>query len=121
MRLGDISEAINYNAHPVRYGYNLPRAFNTANFPLSPDSLWDLGRVIGNSPEPTVGMLEAKEAVHDSSFTYLNFLYDWTRTSTFAPPIAFGEDNGGGQRSGATLEIRMLPLIKATRRSRAYK
>jgi len=42
------------------------------------------------------------------------------RTSSFAPPIAFGEDDGGGQRSGITLEIRMWPLLKATRRSRSY-
>ena len=65
-------------------------------------------------------MLEAKAAVGQGSNEYINFVYDWTRTSVFSPPIAFGDDNGGGQRSGATLEIRMWPLIKSIRRSRSY-
>jgi hypothetical protein len=47
-------------------------------------------------------------------------MYDWVRTSSFAPPVAFGEDDGGGQRSGVTLEIRLWPLLKAIRRSRSY-
>ena len=50
----------------------------------------------------------------------MNFLYDWTRVSSFLPPIAFGQDNGGGQRSGDTLEIRMWSMVKAIHRSRAY-
>jgi hypothetical protein len=120
MRIADTGEAINYNAHPVRWGFNLPRSFNATNYPLDPNSLWDLGRTIGNSPPPMVGILEAKSAVQQGVFDYINFLYDWTRTSSFAPPIAFGDDNGGGQRSGATLEIRMWPLIKQVRRSRSY-
>lgn len=120
MRVADIGEAINYNAHPVRYGVNLPKSFNVDNYPIAPNALWDLGRQIGQSPEPQVGMLEAKTAVSEAAFGYVQFLYDWSRTSSFAPPIAFGEDNGGGQRSGATLEIRMWPLVKSVRRSRAY-
>jgi hypothetical protein len=120
MRAADVGEAINYNAHPTRWGMNMPRNFNAKNFPIGSNSFWDLGRSIGSSPPPQVGMLESKSAVAPGVFEYVNFLYDWSRTSVFAPPIAFGEDNGGGQRSGITLEIRMWPLIKATRRSRAY-
>ena len=120
MRVADMGEAINYNSHPTRWGLNLPKSFNEKNFPLAPNALWDLGRVIGQSPPPQVGILEAKAAVSPAAFDYVSFLYDWIRTSTFAPPIAFGEDNGGGQRSGATLEIRMWPLIKSVRRSRSY-
>jgi len=120
MRLADIGEAINYNSHPVRYGLNLPNSFNIRNYPLEPSALWDLGRAIGNSPPPEVGLLEAVNPVPESSFSYVKFLYDWSRTSVFAPPIAFGEDNGGGQRSGITLEIRLWPMLKAIRRSRAY-
>jgi hypothetical protein len=82
--------------------------------------MWDLGRVIGNSPEPHVDILEAKNPIPQGTFDYIKWIYDWGRTSSFAPPIAFGEDNGGGQRSGVTLEIRMWPLIKSMRRSRAY-
>ena len=120
MRIADIGEAINYNAHPVRWGINLPRSFIAKNFPLDPNALWDLGRTIGSSPKPEVGIMEAESAVSPVAFEYVKFLYDWSRTSSFAPPIAFGEDEGGGQRSGATLEIRMWPLVKSIRRSRAY-
>ena len=119
-RVADIGEAINYNSHPVRWGVNLPLKFNAENFPLDANAMWDLGRTIGSTPPPPVGLLEAKAAVEQGSHEYISFVYDWTRTSVFAPPIAFGEDNGGGQRSGATLEIRMWPLIKSIRRSRAY-
>jgi hypothetical protein len=120
MRLADMGEAINYNAQPTRYGYNLPRTFNSNNFPVSPNAMWDLGRVIGASPEPKVGILEASNPLPSGTFEYINFIYNWARVSSFAPPIIFGEDDGGGQRSGITLEIRMLPLIKAVRRSRSY-
>ena len=118
MRVADIGESINYNAHPTRWGVNLPRSFNAKNFPLGPNALWDLGRNLGNL-QPEVGILETKDPAPEGVFKYVNFLYDWTRTSSFAPPIAFGEDEGS-QRSGATLEIRMWPLIKSTRRFRAY-
>jgi hypothetical protein len=119
-RVADVGEALWYNSHPIKYGYNLPKKFNSMNFPVGPNEFWDLGRTIGQSPEPKVGVLEAKTPVPKEAFDYFKFIYDWSRTSVFAPPIAFGEDNGGGQRSGITLEIRMWPLIKATRRSRAY-
>ncbi len=118
-RLADIGEAINYNSHPVRWGVNLPKSFNVKNFPMDPNSLWDLGKTIGNSPPPAVGMLEAKEAVSQGVLDYVKFIYDWGRASSSTPPVAFGEDEGS-QRSGATLEIRMWSLIKSVRRSRAY-
>lgn len=119
MRVADIGEAINYNAHPVRWGRNLPSGFSAKNFPLEPNALWDLGRAMGSDP-PEVGVLEAQTAVSPAAFEFVKFLYDWSRTSTFAPPVAFGEDNGGGQRSGQTLVIRMWPLMKAMRRTRMY-
>ncbi len=120
MRIADIGEAINYNAHPVRWGINLPRDFNAKNYPLGPNAMWNLGRALQGQPVPEVGMLEAKNAVSPGVLEHVRFLYDWSRTSVFAPPIAFGEDNGGGQRSGTTLEVRMMPLIKSVRRSRSY-
>jgi hypothetical protein len=118
-RLADLSESINYNSHPVRWGRNLPKNFNEKNFPISPNSMWNLGRQIGDGPIPEVGMLNGAP-VPESSFKYVNFLYDFSRVSTFSPPIVFGEDSGGGQRSGNTLEIRMLPLVRQTRRMRSY-
>jgi hypothetical protein len=120
MRVADIGEALNYNAHPVRWGRNLPKSFNTRNYEMGPNALWDLGRTIGNSPPPEVGVLEAKNAVSDGAFQFVDFLYDWSRTSVFAPPIAFGEDSDSAPKGGPVLEIRMWPLIKYVRRTRAY-
>lgn len=119
-RIADIGEAINYNAHPTRWGINLPRAFRAENFPLGANAFWDLGRSIGTMPPPQVGVLTIDNPVPSEVFTFVNFLYDWTRTSSFLPPIAFGQDNGGGQRSGDTLEIRMWSMVKAVHRSRSY-
>jgi hypothetical protein len=120
MRVADMADAINYNAHPVRWGLNLGRDFNAKNFPIGPNTFWNLGRSIGQSPPPEVGILEAKAAVAQGVTDHIKFIYDWGRTSADSPPVAFGEDQGGGQRSGATLEIRMWPLLRAIRRSRSY-
>lgn len=120
MRVADMSDAINYNAHPTRWGMNLSREFDERNFPVGSNSMWNLGRTVSANFEPKVGILEAQHAVKPEVFEYIKFEYDWARTSVFAPPIAFGEDQGGGQRSGVTLEIRMWPLIKSIRRSRNY-
>lgn len=120
MRLADLGEAINYNAHPTRIGKNLPRRFNAKNYPLGQNALWDLGRAFAGGPQPEVSLLEAKNPIPQGTFDFITWIYDWSRTSVFAPPIAFGEDDGGGQRSGITLEIRMQPLLKSIRRSRSY-
>jgi len=119
-RIADIGEAVHYNSHPTRWGINLPKSFNTDNYPLAPNVLWDLGRKMGDWPEPKVGILQSDNPIPNGVFEFVSFLYDWGRISSAAPPIAFGEDEGGSQRSGITLEIRMWPLIKATRRSRGY-
>jgi hypothetical protein len=119
-RVADIAEAINYNAHPTRWGKNLPRGFSSKNFPLAANAFWDLGRSMPNADPPEVGILEATAAVQPGVFDYVNFIIDWSRNAASSPPIAFGEDDGGGQRSGVTLEIRMWPLIKSVTRSRSY-
>jgi hypothetical protein len=118
-RIADAGEALSYHSHPIYYGHDLPNNFDTKNYPLDPSSFWDLGRTRGTDT-PEVGMLTNDTPVAESTFKYINFLYDWTRTAASAPPIAFGEDNGGGQRSGITLEIRLWPMLKAVRRSRSY-
>jgi hypothetical protein len=121
MRLADIGDALNYNGHPVFWGKNMPKGFNSKNYPIAPNAFWDLGRSFGSGgANPEVGLLQAQNPVPDAAFKHIQFVYDWVRTSSFAPPIAFGEDNGGGQRSGVTLEIRLWPLLKAVRRSRSY-
>ena len=64
--------------------------------------------------------MEIKNPVPEGAQQYIDFLITWSKTSSMAPPIAFGEDNGGGQRSGDTLEIRLWPMIKAAKRTRGY-
>lgn len=120
MRVADLGEAINFNTHPIKYGYNLPKKFNVKNYPIDPGIFWDLGRVIGQSPEPQVGVLESKNPIPNGTFEYIQFIYDYGRIAASSPPVVFGEDSSGSQRSGATLEIRMLSLIRAVRRQRAY-
>jgi hypothetical protein len=120
MRLADASDALNYNMHPIKWGFNLPNAFNDKNYPIGADSMWDLGRQVNEKLKPEIGILETKNPVPEGLFKYVQFLYDWSRTASFAPPIAFGEDDGGGQRSGITLEIRLWPLLKAMRTARAF-
>src|SRR3990172_5235036 len=122
-RIADLGEGLNYNSHPTRWGKNLGKAFDQRTFEIAPDAMWDLGKAIGNvnaAAAPEVGFLEAKNVIPERAFEYIKFLYDWGRTSVSSPPIAFGEDLGGGQRSGSTLLIRMWPLLRTVRRSRAY-
>lgn len=121
MRVADIGEELNYNSHPIRWGRNLPMNFDSKNFPLGANVMWNLGRAYGSGVgDPEVGMLQSDHPVPEAAFSYIKFIYDWARTSSSAPPVAFGEDNGGGQRSGATLEIRLWPMLKSIRRSRSY-
>jgi hypothetical protein len=121
IRLADIGEGISYNAQPIRWGRFLGSSFNADNYPIGPNVLWDLGNgKPGQENPPEVGFLESHNPLPQGSFDYIRFIYDWSRMSTSAPPIVFGEDDGGSQRSGITLEIRMMPLVRATRRSRAY-
>ncbi|WP_119071540.1 phage portal protein [Aggregatilinea lenta] len=120
IRLADIGEAITYNAHPLKWGVNLPNNINDRDeFPLDPDQLWNLGRTLPGNEPPQINLLEAKNPVPESSFDHVNFVYDWARTASYAPPVAFGIDQGS-QRSGATLIIRMWPLTRSIKRSRTY-
>jgi len=116
----DIDQGIHYNTHPTRYGSNLPHDFNSKNYPLAPNAFWDLGRSIGNSPPPVVGVLEIKNPVPDGTFDFMQFLTDWTRTATFAPPVAFGDTSDNVSGSGISREFQLWPLIKSTTRSRFY-
>ncbi len=120
MRVGDMGEAITYNAHPIKYGYNLPKDINDAGkFPYAPDQLWDLGKTMPGQDPPFLGVLEADDPIPEAAFQHIQFVYDWARVAGYSPPVAFGEDEGS-QRSGATLQLRMWPLTRAIRRSRMY-
>jgi len=120
MRVADVGEAITYNAHPTKYGYNLPKDINDrTKFPFAPDRLWNLGNTLPGADPPTLNTLESKNPVPEAAFSHINFVYDWARMAGYSPPVAFGEDEGS-QRSGATLQLRMWPLTRAIRRTRLY-
>lgn len=119
MRIADLGESVNYNSHPIRWGYNLPKSFNTQNYPVGPNILWDLGKTLGASNPPEVGMLEAKNPLPTGTFDYIQFVYNWGLTSENTPPIALGLEETS-QRTGISLEVKMYPLLKATLRSRGY-
>lgn len=118
--LADLSEAANFNAHPIVWAINLPRKFNSKNYPVGPGLFWDFGRVIGQSPKPEVNLLEMKNPIPQGVFDYINFIYNYAQTSTFTPPVALGGDSGGSQRSGVTVEFRMSSLVHAIMRGRSY-
>ncbi len=120
MRVADVGEAITYNAHPIKYGHNLPKDINDREkFPFAPDRLWNLGNSLPGTEPPTLSTLESKNPVPEAAFHHINFVYDWARMAGYSPPVAFGEDEGS-QRSGATLQLRMWPLTRAIRRTRLY-
>jgi hypothetical protein len=119
MRAGDVSDIIDYNASPVKWGRDLPRAFEVNNFPLSANALWDLGRSHGDF-KPEVGILEADANLLPSAKDHMELLHEMARLVSGTPAIAYGSDQGGGQRSADTLEIRLRPFVASIRRSRSY-
>jgi hypothetical protein len=119
-RLADIGDSIHYNTHPTRWGRNMPSNFDAASFPLGPNAMWDLGKGFGSDSMPEVGILESRNPIPSGVYDYTKFLFNWSHQASHLPPIAVGIDEGGGQRSGITLEIRMMSLIRSLRRARAY-
>jgi len=119
MRIADIGESLNYNTHPIRFGYNLPANFNQSNYPLSASVIWNFGRVVGANEPPKLDMLESRHPVPVEAFRHVEFLYDWAITAAGTSAVSFGKDEGS-QRSGATLALRMWPLVRAIKRSRMY-
>lgn len=119
MRIADIGDVSAANAHPTLWGVNLPRGFDRSNFPRGSNQMWDLGRTVGEY-KPEVGVLEPKNTVMPAVFEQVKLLLKFAREAAQTPAIAYGDDDGGGQRSGDTLEIRMRSLLSAVMRSRMY-
>lgn len=120
MRVADVGDWITYGAHPLKYGYNLPRDIDDPKkFPFAPDALWDLGKTLPGQEPPHLALLEAENPIPEGAHRHIEFVLDWARHGGYSPAIAFGEDEGS-QRSGVTLVIRMWPLTRAVKRSRNY-
>jgi hypothetical protein len=119
MTVADNSDVIRKIAHPIFWGYNIPAGFSRDVFSTNSDSMWDFGRQVGDV-KPFVDMLEPEGNILPASANHIEFLLKMARDHAGTPAIAFGDDNGGGQRSGDTLEIRLRPLEATVRRSRSY-
>jgi hypothetical protein len=115
LRLADIGDRINYNAHPIYYVANFTG--KTKDLVVGQDEIWNLGMGI-NGMRPEAGVIEPRNEP-SSSFQYIQFLLDLSRMSALVPPVAFGEDEGS-QRSGLTLTLRMWPLVQQTKWTRIY-
>lgn len=116
-RLADIGDRINDAAHPIRWVVNY-RGNPSKDFAMGADALWDLGQEVGSGALPQVGVLEGQPEP-SSSFSFIGFMMDMTRYSSFTSPVAFGEDEGS-QRSGVTLELRLWPMLQQAKISRLY-
>ena len=119
MSVGDAGEVIRKNAHPILWGKNIPAGFSKEVFRTSSDAMWDAGRSQGDR-DPEINVLETKGEILAPAFDYIKFMLRMGRDHAGTPAIAYGDDDGGGQRSGDTLEIRLNPLMAAVRRSRSY-
>jgi hypothetical protein len=119
MSIGDAGEVIRKNAHPIVTGHDIPAGFSKDVYRSNSDALWDLGRTQGDRV-PGVDVLEMKGDILEPAFNYIRFMLRMGRDQACTPAIAYGDDDGGGQRSGDTLEIRLNPLMASVRRSRSY-
>lgn len=119
MTIGDIGDVIRKNAHPIIWGKNIPSGFKSEVYRTHSDALWDIGRRVSDY-DPEVGVLEIHGEVLEPAEKHAKFLLRMARDHAGTPAIAYGDDDGGGQRSGDTLEIRLRPLVSAILRSRSY-
>lgn len=115
LRLADIGDRINYNAHPIFWVSNFTG--KTKDLVVAQDEVWNLGSGM-NGMEPKAGVLEPRSEP-SASFQYIQVLIDLSRMSALAPAVAFGEDEGS-QRSALTLALRMWPLVQQAKWTRMY-
>lgn len=115
-RMADLGDGINYNSHPIRWVKNYPG--NVDEMPLGADALWDLGTETQTMGDPEVGVLESRSD-YQGATRYIQTLVETAQDLAHVPPIARGRDEGS-QRSGVTLIVRMLPLVKMINRVRIW-
>jgi hypothetical protein len=116
-RLADVGDNVSSAAHPIRWVRNY-RGSPDDDFQMGPDALWDLGQNLAGQADPEVGVLPA-QAEPTSTFSFITFLMDISRNIAGTSPVAFGEDEGS-QRSGATLVLRLWPLLQSAKATRLF-
>jgi hypothetical protein len=117
LRLADMGDRVANNAHPIRWVVNY-RGDPEKDFKMGADALWNLGSAVPGADKPEVGVLEPKSEP-SSSFEFIKYVNDLARSAAFTSPVAFGEDEGS-QRSGATLELRLWPMLQNCKVTRGY-
>lgn len=115
-RMADLGDGINYHSHPIRWVKNYMG--NVDDLPLGPDDVWDLGTSSTTMGEPEAGVLTSPSD-YAGSMRYIQTLVETAQDIAHVPPIARGRDEGS-QRSGITLIVRMLPLVKLINRIRIW-
>jgi hypothetical protein len=117
LRAADIGDAIQEASHQYKFLTNRPKG--TAGLErLSRTGLNDLGMAAPGRDAPEVQVIKGGD-VPAQAGEWVQFLRDETRTATFNPAVAFGQDEGS-QRSALTLSFRMWPLTQSVRTERGY-
>lgn len=115
-RMADLGDGINYHSHPIRWVKNYMG--NVDDLPLGPDDVWDLGTASTTMGEPEAGVLTSPSD-YTGAMRYIQALVETAQDLAHIPPVARGRDEGS-QRSGVTLIVRMLPLVKLINRVRIW-
>jgi len=118
LRMADLGDQVNYEAHAVKWVRNYTKGNPSADLPLSGDAVWDLGTAIGSDKDPEAGVLSG-QALPSTSLEYVRMIKELLMNNAFVGPVDFGEDEGS-QRSGATLKIRKEPVTRLARWGRVY-
>lgn len=113
-RVSDVGDGVNQDTHRDTFLSNLPHGLPGIR---RQGNLVDLGMGLGDV-QPKVHAVETSN-VADASLSVVRMNLDFARYAAMTPPVAFGEDEGS-QRSGATLTVRMWPLIQSAHADRVF-
>lgn len=109
----------------VRSGVNssLWIANNKSGYPVRKtledgQSIYHLGRSLGNEPSPQMGRVQAPQ-LPEGADKFSARLLESARTTMSTPDIAYGKEEGT-QRSGVTLYSRMWPMLAHVLQERGY-
>lgn len=117
MRLADIGDYLNYNAHPIRWIRNY-RGDPKKDLPIGPDQLWNLGKSPDPRTQTEVGTLKP-QPIPDGTFKHMDSIMSLLQDVAHVPPVAMGRDEGS-QRSALTLVVRMWPLVQSVKYARIF-
>lgn len=118
IRLKDVGDAVEYNAHPI---ITVANATNVPKQVPPPGEIINLGRNTSvNNPgaNPEMVVLDS-QGVHESAFQFISLIVRMLFFMASITSVDVGEDEGS-QRSGMTLEVRKLPALQQAKRTQAH-